>query len=433
MRSDITQFQGSALGLDLAPALYDARLEAAHRALGGLIAALDEGKGPVFLALPERIDDREALEREAAMLRARFRHLVVLGTGGSSLGAQAIVGALAPGGGHGGRRLSFLDNVDPEGFARALDALELGETGFLAVSKSGSTPETLAQALLALERLRRRVGPEQAGQHFTMIVGPGASPLRRLAERLGASVLDHDPALGGRFSVLSPVGLVPALYLGLDAWGLRAGAAAVLSDARLPRDVASAALHPAVEVAAWLVALSEAKGIANVVLMSYGDGLRGYGEWWRQLVAESLGKDGKGLTPQLARGATDQHSQLQLYLAGPADKSFVVLGPVRRETGERIEPKLADALGIAYLGGHGLDALFAAEAEATAAALVEAGRPVRRVVLAALDARTLGALFMSAMLEVVIMAELMGVNPYDQPAVERGKVLARERLQGRAP
>jgi glucose-6-phosphate isomerase len=263
-----------------------------------------------------------------------------------------------------------------------------------------------------------------------MIVEPGDSPLRRLAGRIGAGVLDHDPALGGRFSVLSPVGLVPALYLGLDAWGLRAGAAAVLNDARLPRDVTSAALHPAVEVAAWLVALLEANGIANVVLMSYGDALRGYGEWWRQLVAESLGKDGKGLTPQLARGATDQHSQLQLYLAGPADKSFIVLGPVRRETGERIEPEVADALGIAYLGGHGLAALFAAEAEATAAALIEAGRPVRRILLAALDARTLGALLMSAMLEVVIMAELIGVNAYDQPAVERGKVLARERLAG---
>ncbi|MGD9537538.1 MAG: glucose-6-phosphate isomerase [Alphaproteobacteria bacterium] len=407
----------------------EAKRAAAQHALGRLIAALDEGRSPAFLALPERIDDREVLEREAAIMRARFRHLVVLGTGGSSLGAQAIVGALAPGGVQGGRRITFLDNVDPDGVARAFDALDLDETGFLAISKSGSTPETLAQAMLALERVKRRVGPARAGQHFAAIVEPGDSPLRRLAGQIGAPALDHDPALGGRFSVLSLVGLVPALYLGLDAWGLRAGAAAAINEAR---NATEAAPHPVAEAAAQLVGSNEASGVGSVVLMGYGDALRAYGQWWRQLVAESLGKDGKGFTTLLARGTTDQHSQLQLYLAGPADKSFIVLGPARREAGERIAPKLAAALGIAYLGGRSLDELFAAEADATAAALAEAGRPVRRIALEALNARTLGGLFMNAMLEVVVIATLIGVNPYDQPAVERGKRLARERLEGYA-
>jgi glucose-6-phosphate isomerase len=339
------------------------------------------------------------------------------------------MGALAPLGGRDGRRLAFLDNIDPASFDTAFDGVDLSEVGFLVISKSGATAETVAQTLFVLDRLARAVGATRAGPHFIFVVEPGDSPLRRLAARLDAVVLDHDPNLGGRFSVLSLVGLLPALFLGLDARALRTGAVAMLEEARRSSERQPAA---AAEAAALSVTLLNA-GRRSSVLMTYGDSLQPFARWWQQLTAESLAKDGRGLTPVLARGATDQHSQLQLYLAGPADKFFTVLGPVPGTPGATIAPALAEALGIPYLGGRTLDALFAAEADATAAALEEAGRPVRRFGLESLDAATLGGLFMHFMVETVLVAKLIGVDPFNQPAVERGKVLARQFLEGRTP
>lgn len=397
----------------------------ASAALARLLAAQGEGRGPRFLDLPSMAADRAALEREAAALRARFRHLVVIGTGGSNLGAQAIAGALAPGFVKGDHRLSFLDNVDPAAVGRALDAMDLAETGFLAISKSGNTAETLALVLSALDRLPR----DRAGEQFRFVIEPGDSPLRRLALRLGAPVLDHDPKLGGRFSVLSLVGLLPSLFLGLDAWALRAGAQQVLEDARR----GGVAIPAPAESAARTVALARESGVGTLVLMFYGDALDSFGLWWRQLVGESLGKEGLGFTPIASRGTTDQHSQLQLYLAGPADKSFTVLSLAPPANESRFDAGLAATLGISYLGDRSLGALFAAEAEATARTLADHGRPVRRLVLDTLDAATLGGLFMHFMLEVVLMAELLGINAYDQPAVEHGKVLVRQLLGEAAP
>jgi len=401
--------------------------EEAANALARLMALHRSGSGPRFLAQPALAVDRSELERAAGSLRAGFRHLVVIGTGGSSLGAQAIAAALAPGSSAEGRRLSFLDNVDPAATKRLLDGLALEETAFLAISKSGNTAETMALALAALGRVEARVPAGEAGRQFRFIVEPGDSPLRRLAARLGVVPIDHDPKLGGRFSVLSAVGLLPALFLGLDGWALRAGAAEVL-------EAASSQPAPApAEGAAHLVALSRAQGVGTLVLMNYCDALDGLGLWWRQLVGESLGKAGQGFTPVTARGTADQHSQLQLYLAGPADKSYAIIGPPAAPGVGAFQPGLAAALGIPYLEGQTLGALFAAEAEATARTLAEAGRPVRRFDLDVLDARTLGGLFMHFMLEVVLMADLLGIDPYDQPAVEQGKRLVRELLGEKAP
>lgn len=401
-----------------------ARKEAAA-ALARLRQARVQDDGPCFLRVAAAIDDLPALEREAEALRARFRHLVVIGTGGSSLGAQAIAGALAPGRTNGRHSLSFLDNVDPAAVTRALDALDLETTCFLAVSKSGTTAETLALSFAVLDRLSKG----RATEHLRFIIEPGDSPMRRLAARLGASVFDHDPNLGGRFSVLSLVGLLPALFLGLDARALRAGAAEAMAHAF----DSSAELPPPAEAAALLIGKAPAHGIGTHVLMTYGDALEPFGLWWRQLVGESLGKDGKGITPITSRGTADQHSQLQLYLAGPPDKFFTVLSVAAPAVEPRFGRGLADALGISYLGGQSLGSLFAAEAEATARSLAEHGRPLRRLVLQSIDARTLGSLFMQFMLETVVTAELLGVNAFDQPAVEHGKRLVVEMLSGAKP
>ena len=399
-------------------------------ALEGLRARHADGTLPI-LRLPALRDDLDALADVAKRLSERFDDVVVLGTGGSSLGGQALA-ALADAGysrPRGTPRLHFIDNIDPHSIARLLAGLDLASSGFVAVSKSGATAETLTQCLVALDALRSAVGEAALAKHVTLITGPGASPLRRLGERYGLETLDHDPGVGGRFSVLSLVGLLPAMIAGLDAEAVRAGAARVLDAtlaARQPRDS-----EPAVG-AAIAVGLLREHGIATTVMMPYIDRLAPFALWYRQLWAESLGKNGAGTTPVHARGAVDQHSQLQLYLAGPRDKMFTLLTLDVAGAGARVPADLADDDALAYLRGRTIGDLMDAGQRATADTLARQGRPVRTFELARLDERTLGALLMHFMLETIIAAHLFGVNPFDQPAVDEGKALARAYLAGEA-
>ncbi len=404
-------------------------LEAAGPALAGLRAAREEGSLPL-LGLPSRSDDLEACRPVAAAYRERFAEVVVLGTGGSSLGGQALA-ALA---GAGTPRLHFVDNVDPETFGALLAGLDLARTGVLAVSKSGGTAETLAQLFAILPALEAAAGAGDLAGRVTVITEPGPSPLRALAERRGVPCLDHDPGIGGRFSVLSNVGALPAMIAGLDAAALRAGAAAVLDQALAAADPADA---PPALGAALSVGLLGERRISQTVLMPYVDRLAAFALWYRQLWAESLGKDGAGTTPIDARGAVDQHSQLQLYLAGPRDKMFTLVRLDTAGAGPSIDPGPAGDEALSYLKGRTLGDLMDAMARATAETLARNGHPIRVIRLARLDEEVLGALLMHFMLETIIAADLLGVNAYDQPAVEESKVLARRYLageiQGRAP
>jgi glucose-6-phosphate isomerase len=239
------------------------------------------------------------------------------------------------------------------------------------------------------------------------------------------AALDHDPMVGGRYSVLSVVGLLPALIAGQDAVALRQGALEVLNatlGAAVPADA------PAAVGAALSVAFARERGVSQMVLLHYSDILVKFGLWYRQLWAESLGKDGQGTTPVPAVGAVDQHSQLQLYLAGPRDKLYTLVLVDRAGTGRRVDPKLAADPALGYLAGRTMGDLMEAEQRATADTLVRNGRPVRILRLPRLDERALGAMMMHFMLETVLAARLMGVDPFDQPAVEEGKVLARKYL-----
>ena len=174
--------------------------------------------------------------------------------------------------------------------------------------------------------------------------------------------------------------------------------------------------------------LLEERGLANTVLMPYCDRLDAFALWYRQLWAESLGKDGAGTTPIRALGPVDQHSQLQLYLDGPRDKMFTLVTLDCAGDGPRIDAALADDPALQYLGGRTMGDLLDAEQRATAESLARRGRPARRFHLDRLDETTLGALLMHFMLETIIAADLLGVDAFDQPAVEQGKVLAREYL-----
>ncbi len=401
-------------------------IEAAVGALGRLRAARDDGS-LALLGLPERSDDLDACRPVAEAYRARFSEVVVLGTGGSSLGGQAVT-ALAGGGADPVAwrpRLHFVDNVDPDSFHDLLGRLDLARTGVLAISKSGGTAETMVQLLALLPALEAAPGEAGLAERVTVISDPTPSPLRRLAERHGFTCLDHEPGVGGRFSVLSNVGLLPAMIAGLDAAALRAGAAAVLSRTLAAEDPADA---PPALGAALAVGLLEERGVTQSVLMPYADRLAVFARWYRQLWAESLGKDGTGTTPIAALGAVDQHSQLQLYLAGPRDKMFTLIRLETAGLGARVDPALAGDEALAYLRGRTLGDLMDAMARATAETLAGNGRPTRVIRLARLDEEVLGALFMHFMLETIVAADLLGVNAFDQPAVEEGKVLARKYL-----
>jgi glucose-6-phosphate isomerase len=382
--------------------------------------------GLPLLDLPFARDDLVQPAALAERLARSCEDVVLLGTGGSSLGGQTLAAlAQSPFAPRAGRpKLHFMDNIDPDSFAALLDALDLSRTGFLVVSKSGGTAETLMAFLTLLPEVERKVGRNKAAERFAVITEPHANPLRRLAQGHGIEILDHDPGVGGRYSALSLVGLIPAMIAGLDAYAIRQGAAEVLDRALVENPADSA---PAVG-AALNVALLWQKRVSTTVLMPYIDALASFGLWFRQLWAESLGKDGTGTTPVRAMGTVDQHSQLQLYLAGPADKVFTLILAPRAGTGSRVAPELAEDEALAYLAGRSMGDLLEAEQRATLETLAANGRPVRAITLARLDERAMGALMMHFMLETIIAADLLGVNPFDQPAVEEGKRLAREHL-----
>jgi len=406
-------------------------LMAAAPAHDRLCQLYDSGGLPALGAV-ERDDDLAQARALAGDWRARLDDVIVAGIGGSSLGGQTLHGLADPSLGRatGGPRLHFLDNVDPGRMEALLGTLDLKRTGLLAISKSGGTAETLAQSLILLPALEAAVGRAGLGGHAAVITEANDAPLGRLADRLGLPAFAHDPRIGGRFSVFSVVGALPALLCGLDVGALRAGGREVLRATIEAARVEDAG--PALG-AAIAVGLLQEQGIAQSVLLTYQDRLATFGLWYRQLWAESLGKDGTGTTPIRALGTADHHSQLQLYLAGPRDKMFTLIMPATARRGPVMDAALGTAVGAPELAGRPLGDLLDAAARATAETLARNARPVRRLLVERLDEATLGALMMHFMLETIIAADLLGVNAFDQPAVEEGKVLTRRYLQDSDP
>jgi glucose-6-phosphate isomerase len=419
--------------------LSGAELSVCHARAGEALEALRamKAKGALpLLAVPEMRADLPVAEELARRLRANTTDIVHFGIGGSSLGAQALAQLK----GHGTPafawpaempRLHFFENPDVESLTMALKTLPLKTTRFLVVSKSGGTAETLSQMLVAIEALEAAGAGKYLAQHFAVVCEPGDSTLRKLAGRHGMPLLDHPPGVGGRFSVLTVVGTLPALLMGLDPVKLREGAESILFQAlgaAEPRDV------PAAVGAAIAVTLAERGKIALSVLMPYLDRLERFTMWYRQLWAESLGKNGKGTTPVRALGPVDQHSQLQLYLDGPKDKLFTLIMGKVAGTGPRVTARATGSdPALAYLEGRTVGDLVDAEQRATAETLIRNGRPTRIIRIARLDEGVMGALFMHFMLETIIAARLLGIDAFDQPAVEQGKILARQYLREGAP
>ena len=419
----------------IADKALNAALDRAGAALDTLRARHADGGLPL-LRLPEAHDDLASIREAGRRLAENATDVVILGTGGSSLGGQTLVqlaGYAVPGIGalRTPPRLHFMDNLDPETYGALLGKLSHTTTRYVAISKSGGTAETLMQTIAALTAVKAQGLETRIPDIFlglTEKAKPGkTNGLRELLAAHHVPILDHHSGVGGRFSVLSNVGLLPAAILGLDIAAVREGAGLALAPVLAKKPAAQV---PAALGAALAVALAESKGKSISVLMAYADRLERCSHWYVQLWAESLGKNGKGTTPVAALGPVDQHSQVQLFIGGPRDKLFTLVTVAGAGLGPRMDGELAKLAGEPGLGGKTIGDLVAAEGRATAATLAKNGCPVRTIHLAKLDEESLGELLMHFMLETIISAHLLGVDAFDQPAVEEGKVLAKKYLAG---
>ena len=409
---------------------FDATLKRTEAALDWLRAGYANGSLP-HLKIPEERGDLATIEGAAKRLRYGASDVVFLGTGGSSLGGQTLLqlaGHNVPGIGNlrDKPRLHFLDNLDALTFGEMLGRLPLATTKFVAISKSGGTGETLMQTMSVLDALRRAGLEARIPELLLGLSEPakagGKNGLRSMLEHFRVPMLDHHTGIGGRFSVLTNVGLLPAAVAGLDITAIRAGAVRAVAPVLAKK---AAGEVPAAVGAALSIALAATGTKPITVLMPYADRLAWASKWYVQLWAESLGKDGKGTTPLAAVGPVDQHSQLQLFIAGPRDKLFTIITVGAKGKGPRMPDDLAKLCGEDGLGGKTIGDLVAAQGRATAETLAKNGCPVRAVHIEALDEAAMGELLMHYMLETMIAAQLLGVDAFDQPAVEEGKILAK--------
>ncbi|MBN2289007.1 MAG: glucose-6-phosphate isomerase [Candidatus Glassbacteria bacterium] len=412
------------------------------------LAGLGEISGRVHLALKEKREkgrigffdlpyDRETAAKITAFAKPalkRFENVVILGIGGSCLGARALHTALAGGwwanlAGRKARgripRFFFADNVDPEGFSRLMNAAAPKKTLYLAISKSGTTAETMSQFLIVHKLLEKEVGRKKVAEHLVVLTDAQQGRLRNIVDREGLTDFIIPDNVGGRFSVFTPVGLLPAALMGIDLELLLAGAAAM--DQRTCRE--DFLSNPAYLAAALLFLADRTRGKYVTVMMSYSDALWDVADWFRQLWAESLGKklstSGNavftGLTPAKALGVTDQHSQTQLYMEGPFDKVLVFLAVESfacRVPIPALYPELPD---VHYLGGHTMEQLFTAERLATEYALAQADRPSFTITLPEVNPFTVGQLLYLLEVQTAFAGGLYNINPFDQPGVELGK------------
>jgi glucose-6-phosphate isomerase len=408
----------------LAPRLEAFRQDLAARRQNGQMG---------FMDLPYQTQVIKEARQVAKPLLEWCWDAVVLGIGGSALGARALHQALC----HPqhnkfpmARRhlklgLWVADNIDPDGLYGLLDGLDMRRIAFNVISKSGHTTETLAQFLWVYKLLKGRVGEAKARERLVITTDPEAGPLRSLAAKEHLVSLAVPPNVGGRFSVLSAVGLFPAVLTGIEVEELLAGARFMdrhLTDAAPEQNLAY-------RLAALFYLFAAAKSRSNLVFMPYASTLAGMADWFCQLWAESLGKrqdlQGKvvnaGSTPVRALGTTDQHSQLQLYLEGPADKLITFLAVDKFKNHLEIPNLYPDQEALSYLGGHSLNELLRVEQQATAFNLMKAGRPNLTLHLPEINPFTIGQLIFLLEAVTVAAAFLFGVNAFDQPGVEGGK------------
>jgi glucose-6-phosphate isomerase len=400
------------------------------------IEALRKGDEVTFFHLPYETDEVRRIKRAAKAIAERCDNFVVLGIGGSALGTIAVHSALrhpfwnllskAQRGGK--PRLFVLDNVDPDWLAALAETINLKRTVFNVITKSGSTSETAAQFLHFRDALASLLGPKHI-KNVIITTDPKKGPLRQMLNEMPPQAryesFEVPEGVGGRFSVLSAVGLLPLAVVGVNIEKLLAGAREIDAACKT-RDWHD---NPALRCAALLYLAHRRKHKTLTVMMPYSQRLRDVADWFRQLWAESLGKKldlaGKtvheGLTPIKALGVTDQHSQVQLYAEGPNDKVVVFLRVEQFDKRLPI-PKSRPAIkDLDYLVGKSFNKLIDVEQQATQAALTKARRPTLTITLPKVTPEAVGELLHMLEMQTAYMGALYNINAFDQPGVEQGK------------
>jgi glucose-6-phosphate isomerase len=379
-------------------------------------------------------DSLASIEAMAAQIR-RFEDVVVIGIGGSSLGAKAVHHAItsvrpdssAP-------SLHFLENIDPYRLRFILQSRKAEKVGVICISKSGGTVETAIQYLILREWLEKELGKDKSRAHQWLVTDPASGWLRELAGREGLPSLPVPPKVGGRFSVLTAVGLLPLAVAGVDIRALLAGAAD--NAGRCATDDVRA--NPALEIAALFYLFDISKNKRVSIMMPYADPLELIVDWYRQLWAESLGKrmetrPGRppaGTLPVRAMGAVDQHSQLQMYLESRLDKIFTFLALDSWDQDFSIPLPEENRKYFSYLAGKKMSQVLEAEFQATRQVITETGHPNMTLRLPAINEHVIGQLIDLYQRITVYTGLLYGINPLDQPAVEKSKKLAIQLLSG---
>lgn len=356
--------------------------------------------------------------REIGNKTRDYDYFIILGIGGSALGPRVILESLSPF--HNLRKkpkVLIYDNVDPSTLKNIIEIIDLKKTIINVISKSGSTSETLASFLILWRLIKDR--KLDVKDHFIFTTDPEKGNLRRLAEEYKIHALEVPKNVGGRYSVLSPVGLLLAETIGINSTSLLEGAKEI-TDRALRENLQE---NPMACLASSLYLMDLLKNRKIIVFLPYSDRLKTLSEWFCQLWGESLGKDGKGTTPYPSLGTTDQHSQLQLWMEGPEDKVVLFLSVDRHGYQEEIPEEFHDIEGLRFLGGHTLEELINTEQLATEMALWMNKKPNMKIILPKIDPFTIGQIFQFLQVTTAMAGMLYGVNPFNQPGVELGKRL----------
>ena len=384
-----------------------------------IIDQIKKSKEPLLLSFLNQFNNyqKEELNKLGSYYQKNFKDVIILGTGGSSKAGRTFVQIAYRTFGRSPKfpKITFLENIDFQDFNDLFKKINLKKTGIIVISKSGETNETLVQFLIFLSKYKESFQKQKIEKYFTVITKKGSSSLRNLANDFSIGVIDLDNNLSGRFSAFSPIGLLPAAISGLNVQNITKGALSLLNEYLKKQQIIpseGAALHYA----------AQNSKINISVLLTYTERLRNFGYWHEQLIAESLGKKNKGFTPVHSMGATDQHSLLQLFLEGPKDKLITFITLKKQKDQIKINNNLISKVKkLSFLKKESLNKLLDFEMEKVCRLLKEYKRPYRTITLNKCDEFEIGYLMMNFMLETIILAYLNNLNPFDQPAIDKGK------------
>ena len=358
-------------------------------------------------------DDLKEIKDFASFIRNNFKHTVVMGIGGSSLGAMTLLSMSKE------KNVTVLESIDSNTVKELFESLDLANTAFLTVSKSGKTIECISQTLIVMKMVEDKLGRDAIGKHFFFLTENKESPITNLAKEFNIKTFEHHKTVGGRYSYLSNTGLIPACIGGLDIEAIRQGAIDTIEY------VLNTPNNDILNTCGSIVDFTNNGVDANVV-MPYIDRFINLTKWYRQLWAESLGKGGRGTIPVDALGTSDQHSQLQLYMDGPRNKFYTFIYKDKDPNSLKITKTYNE--GFEYLKGLSLDDIMNIEFESTVEVLVKRELPVRVIKFKEINEKALSQCLMQFMLETIICGKATGIDPFGQQAVEERKILAREMM-----